>query len=90
MFEFPLYIFILIYFAVVLISAIIFYVAYNHLRSTGTFKKGALFTTLALGVLFILVLIVTFAELSGADWFEPVSLWDNFWLNGSSFSIFPQ
>jgi hypothetical protein len=88
MFQFPLYIFLLIYLGIVLISAIIFYISYHHIHSTGTLKGGALFTTLILGGLFILVLSVTLLSLTTTNWVEPISLGSSNLFEG--ISLFPQ
>jgi hypothetical protein len=83
MFQIPLYLFLIVYLAVLLICGILFLVNIHHLTATGTFTSASISLTLIITGLAGLVLFVTIASISNIDWRQSIPLGSALSVNSS-------
>jgi len=77
----PLYIILFIYLAYLAVIFLFSYVNLSHLFRNGALTVISFLITFLVIVLAITTLYFTFVFLSGTDWTQPLTLWNNNWIS---------
>lgn len=81
MIEIPLYIFLFIYFALLIVCFIFSLVNFYHIINTASFTMSSFIISFFIFSLTILTLYSTWYLLSGTNWQNIVTLFNSDWLN---------
>lgn len=85
----PLYSFLFLYFAFLIVFFIFAVINLSHLRHTGAISLISFFVTFLIGALTIFTFYITYVSLMNVDWKQPVTLWNNDWAT-NNLNITPQ